>query len=359
MKKILIIIIVTLFLTGCYDNIELDDLAIIGGIGIDYYENNYYISYEIFNNNKSDETQNLLSYVVVGEGNTLSKAFINANYKTGKKPFFAHLKVILLSESIIENHLEDIVDYLFRDTEIRDEFQMIVVKNNHPKDILEMANTRHPVISNLINDLLNLEHHNNNLATNETFKELVTKLVSHKTDIILNTISITTNNNISLDNSYIFKYYNYQNELNIKESTLYNMLTKNTHNTEFTKYYKDKNITISINASNTKLEVLNDKIIVNCNLEGRIIENNPKFDLKNPQTYQRLNNDFSHLIKNDIISFIKTLQTNKSDILGFQNIYYKKNNKDNNDLWIYADIDVNIDLKINTKGFIFEVKNEK
>ena len=68
---------------------------------------------------------------------------------------------------------------------------------------------------------------------------------------------------------------------------------------------------------------------------------------------------FSKIIEKDIKNFIKLLQDNKSDILGFQEIYYKKTRKDNKDLWQVADIDVNVNLKVNTKGFIFEVKNEK
>ena len=354
MKKIIIIVIASLFLTACYDNIELDDLSIIGGIGIDYTDDFYYITYEIFNNNKSDDTQNLLSEIISGSGKTLSEAFIDANYKTGKKPCFAHMKVLLLSESIINGHLKDITDYLFRDVEIRDSFQVLVAKDISPKEILNKANTRHPVISNLIDDLLKLEKHNNNLATNETFKEIFTKLISKNADIILNTISII-DGNISLNNSYIFNGYNYQKELSMEESTLYNMLTKKTINTEFTKYYGDNNLTISINSSKTDISINASTIKIDAKLEGRIIENNPGFNLKDINTYKRLNKDFSIVIADSIKKFIKDLQNNNSDILGLQEIYYKNHNKNNKGLWKNSDIEINVDLKINTKGFIFEV----
>ena len=354
MKKVIILIIIFL-LTGCYDNIELDDLSIVGGIGIDYIDDNYYLTYEILNNNKSDDTQNLLSYTISGTGKSLSEAFIDANYKTGKKPHFAHLKVLLVSESLINNHFEDITDYLFRNKEIRDDFQVVVTKNVTPKEILSRANTRHPVISNLINDILNLEKYNNNLAINETFKEIMSKLASKKTDIILNSITIT-DNLISLDNSYIFKGYNYQTDLNEEESTLYNMLKNNTINTEFTKYYDNNNLTISINKSNCDIKLDSSSITIDAKLEGRIIENNPDFNLKNVTNYEKLNDDFAVLITTKIKELIKKLQNNNSDILGFNKIYYQKYNKENSNLWTKADIIVNVNLKINTKGFIFEVK---
>jgi spore germination protein KC len=354
MKKIITLIIISLFLTGCYDNIELDDLSIIGGIGIDYIDNNYYVTYEIYNDNKSQNTQDLLSYTISGKGENISKAIIDANYKTSKTPYYAHMKILILSENIINTHLEDIVDYFFRSTEIRDEFQVVIAKGITPKALLERNSKRHPVVSDLINNLLNLEKYNNNLAINETFKKILSKLISKRNDIILNTISVKEDR-ISLDNSYIFKGYNYQNVLSEKESILYNMLSKNTINTEFQKKYNDDYFTITINKSKSNIKVLNDKIIINLKLEGKILENNPNFNLKDPQRFNQLNKDFQNLITNDIKDFIKFLQINKSDILGFQNIYYKKYGLDNNNLWTHADIIINTDLKINTKGFIFEV----
>lgn len=354
MKKIIILLISIFLLTGCYDNMELDDLSFVGGMGIDYIDDKYLLTYEIFNNNKAEDTQNLLSYTISGEGKTLSEAFVDANYKAGKKPYFAHLKVLILSESIINGNLQNITDYLFRDKEIRDEFQLLVAKDISPKEILENVSDRHPVVSNLINDLLELEKHNNNLATNETFREILAKLISNKTDIILNTISII-DDDISLNNSYIFNSYNYQNELSLLDSTLYNMLTKKTINTEFTKYYDDNNLTITISLSNTIISITPDKIIIDAELEGKIKENNPEFDLKDTDSYEKLKNDFEEIIKNDIEYFIKTLQNNKSDILGLQNLYYQKYNKDNKGLWLTADIVVNVNLKIDTKGFVFEV----
>ena len=45
----------------------------------------------------------------------------------------------------------------------------------------------------------------------------------------------------------------------------------------------------------------------------------------------------------------------KSDVLGLSEIYYKKYRKDNKDLWQSAQVDVKVNLKINTKGYIFEV----
>lgn len=355
MKKFLILLSFIFLLTGCYDNIELDDLAIITGVGIDYKDDNFYLTYEILSDTKTEQNTSLLSYTVSGSGKSISEAFINTNYKVSKKAYFAHLKVVVISEEIINGHLNEITDYILRDTNIRSEFKVIVANGTTPEKILENNSQNHPVVSEVIVNLIDNEKYNNNLVIGETFKQIVAKLISDNYDVILNTVSIQ-DKEIAINNSYIFKKYNYQATLSKSDSALFNMLTKNISAMEFDKKYDNKNVTISITSSNTSIDVTSNKIIINTNLEGKVIENNANLDLTKDAAYRELNNEFSKLIKKDITLFIELLQENKSDILGLQEIYYKKTRKDNQDLWEHADIEVNVNLKVNTKGFIFEVK---
>lgn len=358
MKKIIILISFIFLLTGCYDNIELDDLAIITGVGIDYKDNNFYLTYEILSDTKTEQNTSLLSYTVSASGKTISEAFINTNYMVSKKAYFAHLKVVVISEEIINGHLDKITDYILRDTNIRSEFKVVVANGTTPEKILENNSQNHPVVSEVIVNLIDNEKYNNNLVIGETFKQIVAKLINDNYDIILNTVSIK-DKQIAINNSYIFRKYNYQATLSKKNSALFNMLTKNVSSMEFDKDYNNNNVTISITGSDSSLDITSSKIIINTNLEGKIIENNANFDLTKVDAYETLNKDFEKVIIKDIKEFIKLLQENDSDILGFQEIYYKKTRKDNKDLWKHCDIEVQVNLKINTKGFIFEVNNEK
>ena len=358
MKKIFILISLIFLLTGCYDNIELDDLAIVSGVGIDYVNDEFYLTYEILSDVKTEENSTLLSYTVNGSGKTISEAFIDTNYKVSKKAYFAHLKVLILSEEIINSHLNKITDYIIRDTNLRSDFKVLISNNTSPKKILENVDKNHPVASEVITKLIDNEKYNNNLVIGETFREILAKLISKNYDVILNTISLE-NKKITMNDSYIFKDFNYKDTLNKQNSSIYNMLTKDITAIEFDKEYEKGNVSITINSSNTKIDVLSDKIKIYTSLEGKILENNEEFNLKDTKSFEKLNKDFSKLIEKDIKSFIKILQANESDILGLQEIYYKKTRKENKNLWLAADIDVKVDLKINTKGFIFEVKNEK
>lgn len=354
MKKIIILITLVFFLTGCYDNIELNNLAIITGLGIDYIDNEFYLTYEILNDTKTENNTTMLSYTVEGHGQTLADAFVNTNYKVGKKPYFAHLRVCLLSEAIINGEIDKIIDYLIRDINIRDEFIPIVTNGVSPNTILKHNDDNNPVVSDLIMNLINNEKFNNNLAIDDVYQKVLAKFISKNCDVVLSSISLL-NNEIALNNFYIFKGYNYQNTLTKDESMIYNLIENSIYSAIFIKEYDGKTLAINISHSASDINVSHDLIELNIKLEGKIVENNPNFDLKDEKTYQKLDNDFSELIKKQIIEFIKKLQENESDILGLQEIYYKKYRKENKGLWKTAQIKVNNDLKINTKGFIFEV----
>lgn len=358
MKKIIVLLSLIFLLTGCYDNIELNDLAMISGIGIDYKDNEYYLTYEILSDTKTEDNSAMLSYTVSGSGKSISEAFINTNYKVSRKAYFAHLNILMLSEEIINGHLDKITDYILRDNSIRSDFKVLVANATTPEKILKSNDENHPVVSEEIVKLIDNEKYNNNLVIGETFREITAKLISDENDVILNTISLE-NNNISINNSYIFKGFNYQDTLTKQDSSLYNLLTKDISSIEFDKNYDKGNLTITINSSDSKIEVLKDKIIINTSLEGKILENNAEINLKDTDSYKKLNKDFGNLIEKDIKEFIEVLQKNESDILGLQEKYYKSTRKKNQGLWTSADIEVNVNLKINTKGFIFEVKNEK
>lgn len=357
MKKIIILFLAIFTLTGCYDNVELNNLAIISGIGIDYENDEFIVTYEILNDTKTEEDSTMLSYIVKGTGKSISESFTDANYKIGKKAYFAHLQIVLLGHNLIENNFADIIDYLIRDIKINDEFYLIGT-NDKPSNILRHNSKNNPVVSDVINNLIENGKYNNNISTNETFKDTLNKLVSKKQDIILNTVSII-DNEIGFSDSILFHNYFYHNTLDKNNTTLYNLLTKTSINTNLEKEYSDGLVVISINNSKTDLNITSDKITINLKAEGKVALNNPSLNLKDAKTYEMLNKDFANILEEDIANLIRILQKNKSDILGLQNIYYKNTRQDNHDLWVHANIEVTIDLKINTKGFIFEVENEK
>ena len=67
MKKLIILISIFL-LTGCYDYIEIDDLAIISGIVLDYQNDKYNLTSQIIENDKETKIKTITT-----EGNTIEE----------------------------------------------------------------------------------------------------------------------------------------------------------------------------------------------------------------------------------------------------------------------------------------------
>ena len=77
MKKILILIIMTFLLGGCYDYNELNNIAIVSGVGIDYKDDKYSVTFEIISTKKSgDSSGSTSSYTVSSEADTITEAFL-------------------------------------------------------------------------------------------------------------------------------------------------------------------------------------------------------------------------------------------------------------------------------------------
>ena len=75
MKKLLILLLIPILLGGCYDYNELGDLAIVAGIGIDYQDDEFEVTFEILSTKKEGEQGSASSstYNVSAKGNTVAE----------------------------------------------------------------------------------------------------------------------------------------------------------------------------------------------------------------------------------------------------------------------------------------------
>ena len=119
-------------MSGCYNYNELNSLDIISGIGITYKDDKYKVTYEVINTNlDKDNTDSKKSFTVDGEGKFLSEAIGNANSKLSKKPYFEHIKVMIIDENV---NIMQISDYLLRSNMISTNFYLVMADN--PEEIL-------------------------------------------------------------------------------------------------------------------------------------------------------------------------------------------------------------------------------
>lgn len=357
MKKILIIILTLLLCTGCFDYKEINDLAIINAIGVDYEDDEYIITLEILNDQIDKDSSKITSYTKVGHGKNLTSAIENAADKLSKQLIFNHIKLMILSKSIIEEKFENIVDLFLRNTYFRENFYVISATKNKPETLLNHTTNEAPIASTAITDTLESIRYSSNTNVLKKFDEMVEEVITYGIDTCFSNITLKDNEFI-VDGMSIFNNYSYKSNLSNEYVKIYNLLIDNFDRPTYTINYDNLSFTTAINNGKINAEINNGSINVTGNLMGRIIDNDPKYNIRDPKNLERIDNDFTNLLNKKISEFIKVLQDNNSDILGITRNYYKKTRTKDKDYWLKLDIKSNIKFNINKKGLIYDVERE-
>lgn len=354
MKKIILFIIMIFFVTGCYDYVELNDLSIISGIGIDKENDEYKVTYEILSDQKSSQ-ESQKSLIIEGTGKTIADAFTNATKEVPKLAFYPHLKVLVLSEDIANEKMYDIVDYVLRSPRIRNEFYMVIAKDVQANDIFTKVGEDTKVVSTQIETMIKNNPQRKNNATPYTFEEIAEDFLDKKTDAAITSVSLK-DKKISIEGLAIFDDYKLNGILSSNSSYGYNILKSNAKNIQYTfNCGKEKNITLSIYDAEPSIEINDEnKVEITVDVKAGISEYNCDKSLKIPDTYDYFNNTYNKEINKQIEMFYKEILNKKTDILGITNTYYIKNRQDID--WTTLDYKIKTNLKINNAGLIFEVK---
>lgn len=347
MKKIIILLLI-LFITGCYDYQEINNTAIVTGIGLDYIDDNYYITYEILNIKSSNEEQNNdeKKYIINAYGSSITDAIIQAENKIAKKTTYSHLEILLISNNVARNGISSIKDYFIRNSRFTNSFYIISSFSDSPNDILSFKSINNPISSTAITDLLKTTNSTISLNNKDSFDYQIAR-IKDNIDIVIPNVKLEKE--IDLDGMLVFKNNEYNYKLDTYETQIYGLLTN-----------KIKNNLIVNDQGSIEIDMTNinysydDVIKIDINMEAKIKEiNNNDFDLKDNKYLNELEESFKKDIKNRINHFIKRSINNDSDILDFKSIIFRKT-KDNSINW-HQDYIVNIYLHINRSGALFEV----
>lgn len=149
-KKNLYIILLffVLFLTGC-SLYEIEDYSMVAGIGIDYIDNQYIVTLEIYVENEG-QTTDLTSEVITGKGEIISQAFDDITLHMNKYPFINHCSLIILGEEVINNKFDETIDYLLHDVRIRSSSYIMATYEQNVKTLFEKSQEINKVISDEI-----------------------------------------------------------------------------------------------------------------------------------------------------------------------------------------------------------------
>ncbi|MBR3161515.1 MAG: Ger(x)C family spore germination protein [Bacilli bacterium] len=346
MKKIMILICLLFILNGCYDNQELNNLAIITAMNISKNNDKYNITIQVINpKNRQDETSSndakYLTYEATGE--KISTTINKINKKTPKKLYESQMQILLIDKLIAKENIKEIIDYFIRNNDTRSEFYVLINKNN-------TLNPLKITSSNNIVKTLKKNHKYISTVTPITLNDLITDYQNKNKEITLPTIDINKKD-IIISNIAIFKKNKLIGYLNDEESLTYNFIVNKINNTIVTTNYKKENYIITeITKSKTKIKIKpNKKIKIIIKGNALIKEKNNKIETDDKYNKEKLEKIINKKLEKKITkNFNKINKEYNTDIYGFKDLLYKyyKKRVTNNEGFL-KNIDINIKCKLN------------
>lgn len=339
MKKLLIIVLV-LLCTGCYDYNELNDLEIVSSLVVDCDGEKIIANIEVLD---TSESASKGSYFLSGEGYSLEEAMNNIYYNSASTPFFSHMKTLIFSEEVASKGIDKFLDFLLRDTQFRKDFFVFV--SDDIEDILKYETEPKESIGELARMSAKKNHESNGRYKTSTLRDIVFNYLRDNYYMIGN-VEID-DEKIILENTYLFVDNKMSFTVDKNAVLLENLLTKN--NNKFQTY---GDYTYEIHEYSFDKEIRQDKIVLSLKGHARLLdtlENNSLDD----EALQKLEDDLNRNLEKsgaEIIEYAKRLD---HDMFNFNYYYYLHYpNEVDKDTWKNIDIEFKSNLDISEKGLL-------
>jgi len=379
-----VLIILSLFLSGCWDRRELNELAITLAFGIDKVDDEYMVSAQVVvpsevSMNKGAGRSTVTLFQATGE--TVYEALRKMTKDSPRKIYPGHLRMLVLGEELAQEGIAESLELLSRDWELRSDFFVAIAKDMTAAEVLNVTTTIESIPANKMYDTLKTSETAWAATNGITLDELIVNLVSDGKEAVLtgifvtgdkeigaskqNVESITPSARIQYDELAVFNKDKLVGWLTVQESKGYNDITnsvKTTVNTihcpnegqatiEVIKYKSD--LKGSINNGNPKMDV-------NVKVEGNVAAVECKMDLTKPETIVELEEIYEKDVKKTIDDAINSVQRQyKTDIFGFGEAIHRSNPKEWKKIkeqWEeeFSELSVNVkvDMKLRRTGTV-------
>jgi len=157
MRKISLLCI-TLVLTGCWDTKELNELAVATGLAIDKAEDGYQLSVQLVNPSEISPQANASGIAPVTvrtkKGETMYDSLRRLSLTNSRRIYTSHLRLLVISEDVAKEGIEDILDFLSRDKDFRTDFFIVIARGSKAGDILKIQTITEKIPGNALYSLL-------------------------------------------------------------------------------------------------------------------------------------------------------------------------------------------------------------
>ncbi|WP_088830719.1 Ger(x)C family spore germination protein [Paenibacillus tyrfis] len=372
--------------TGCWSRRELNELAIVTGVGIDKLDNQYLLSLQVLNMGQAGSEapgggggSSLPVTTQYIKADSVYEGFRRLTTKLPRKLYFSHIRVLVFSETLAREGLRDILDLFVRDHEIRPDFFLIVTKGVEAREVMSQIVPIEQSPATALLKSLEISEKNWSPTIAITLDEFITDLMKvgkegvmtglqlngdlHKGQTDANLKSVNPPSYFRFSNIGVFKNDKLVGWLNEDESRGFSYIT-NRVNATVTDVPCDSGgrATVEILRSHTSLKGSAPQgepvITVEVEAEGNIGEISCREDLSKPETIYAFERRAERVIDGYIRQAVrKARQSSRSDIFGFGEAIHRYDPRNWNRLkddwdryFMSVKVDTRIDVKLRRTG---------
>lgn len=376
MKKIILLIFLTFICTGCYNYKELNELGIVSAMGISKDGDLYNLDIQLLNvldSEKSGLNKSPIT-VISGQGKTIFEAARSMNRKTSKVFFLADVDYVFLDQSVLNDGLDEIMDFLIRDTRLSLNFLVVTSTENKSLDILSsISHFDTNSANNLYDAIMNSETRYGGINSLHV-RELINNYYAKGKYTIFPNVYIKdtrkSSENDSLEDSKSESYVEVKNMVFFKDKEAIELTDEETKGVNFLRN-KIKNATLTIECDGgyftietleskmklkSKLNI--DQLNVKGNVGAEIVYYGCKDNLDNADVLKNISKKAEKEVESYITKAFNKSKKYNYDFLGLGNYIYKNNykyfdfeNKDwNKDGLNKLNLKYNIDVSLYKQG---------
>lgn len=186
-RTLLLSFLCCILLSGCWDRIEINDLAIVLATGVDYHNDQVELTSQIFVPRKagggdsagSGGSPSGVTLTRSAEGRTIAEALNRLQRKVPRNMFWGHCEVIVISEDAGKKGIREYIDFFLRYPQIR-EHAYIFSTPEPAKNILDLLDPLERSSAESLREMANMK-----LGTRTTVLELAQSIEGPNQSVIL------------------------------------------------------------------------------------------------------------------------------------------------------------------------------
>ncbi|HEY4431793.1 MAG TPA: Ger(x)C family spore germination protein [Paenibacillus sp.] len=174
LKKVIlafISLILLISVTGCWNYSEVDDIAIVSGVGIDKgkSEGELAVTVEIVDTKKGSKSNQSGIKMLTLSGPTIFDIVRGMISITGEKLFWSHSKVIVISEELAREGVIRVIDWYNRDTETRSDVYIFVSKEKTAQEVISLSSVTESILAYELAQQMRIEKNTSTAPVVEIF----------------------------------------------------------------------------------------------------------------------------------------------------------------------------------------------